>query len=205
MAVLDVVTSSEVLGQLGRKVSGGVLTSAITAVSQRLDEACGAVVSRGSVTEYHDGGVTEIRLKHPASAFASVTEYRGTAGVVLTRETVGTEPSDGYFAEPHKPDRALFSGLLVRRSGGMDHRFYRGRGNVAVVYTAGRYATTALVPDRFKEAAVLMLRNLLGASEPSTVEFGEFTVPGGRFPTFAIPKAARELLWDEWREIPGVA
>lgn len=200
----DVVTAAEVTPFLSFSSAPTTLEAAITAVSRRLDEACGAIVTRGEVTEYHDGGHGTVRLKHPASAFTSVTEYQGSSAVTLTRETVGTEPADGYYAEPHAPDRTLFSGRLVRRSGGKDYGFYAGRGNVAVVYTAGRYADTASVDRRFKEAALIMLRNLVGASEPTTVTLDEFDTPGGRYPTFAVPNAVRQLLWDEWREIPGV-
>lgn len=201
--VLDLDEAKTTPGIVGN-LSDARLSELVTAISRRLDRACGAVVQRTITGEAHDGGSCEIRLHHPAYAFTSVTEYQGTTAVALTRETVGTAPSDGYYAEPHKPAPSLYSGTLIRRAGGSDFPFYWGRGNVAVTYTAGRYATTAAVDPIFKRAARIMLRNLLGGDEPGTVNLGEFDVPGGRFPTFAIPNAAKQLLWDEWREIPGV-
>jgi hypothetical protein len=85
--------------------------------------------------------------------------------------------------------------------------FYPGKGNIFVTYTGGRYGSTAAVDPRFKEAAYIMLRNLWTTEEP-TVQInagGEVATPGGRFPTFAVPNAARDLLLDEWREAGGFA
>lgn len=207
MALLDVVNLDEAQSFLGRKGPTGAdrLQLYITAVSRRLDDACGAIVQR-AVTELLDGsGATQLWLRHPAAAFTSVTEYQGTTAVTLTRETPGTMPTAGYYADPHKPDPALFSGRLTRRASGVDYWWYgwAGRGNVSVVYTAGRYATTEAVAPHFKEAALVMLRNLVGADEPSVATTGQYDTPGGRFPTFAVPNFVRQMLRDEWRAVPG--
>lgn len=203
----DLVSLDEAKKVLGVKgaAQDAQLAIYITAVSRRLDKACGAIVSRTITSELHSGGAPSIRLDHPASAFTSVVEYQGTAGITLTRETPGTAPGDGYLAERHAPDRSLFSGRLKRRSGGFGGCWWAGEDNIAVTYTAGRYANTAAVDARFKDAAFIVLRNLWAAEEPSVESTGEFDTPGGRFPRFAIPNAARQLLRDEWREIRGLA
>jgi hypothetical protein len=203
VAANDLVTVEEVLPVLSVKVPKPWLAARISAVSKRLDDACGAVVQRTVTGELHDGGDYLIRLKHPAAAFASVTEYQATTSVVLTRETVGTQPADGYYADLHLDVPGLFSGLLIRRSGGADARFYPGRGNISVTYTAGRYADTETVPEHFKEAALIMLKKLADGDQ-TVVPVGEFDTPGARLPTFGVPRAVKELLFNEWREIPGV-
>ncbi len=177
----------------------------VSALSRRLDRACGAVVERTVTSELHNGGRPTIRLRHPASAFTAVTEYQGTSGITLTRETPGTAPGDGYLAEPHAPEPSLFSGVLHRRSGGYDACFWAGRLNLAVSYTAGRYATTAAVDELFKEAATIVLANLWTAEELDVRKTGELDGPAMRFPRFAIPNAARQLLREEWRETKATA
>lgn len=207
MADLDVVDLDEAQAFLGRKGAAGAdrLALYITSVSRRLDQACGAIVQRAVTAELHDGGDPDIRLRHPAAAFTSVTEYQFSVPFTILHETPGTIPDFGYYAEPHDPDPTLFSGVLRRRQGGFPLHWYPGIGNVSVTYTAGRYADTGSVDSLFKEAALVMLRNLAGADEPSVVTTGQYETPGGRFPTFAIPKFVREMLYQEWREIPGIA
>jgi hypothetical protein len=203
MAATDIVTVEEVLPVLSVKVPKPWLAARISAVSKRLDDACGAVVQRTVTDEIVSGGDGYLRLKHPVAAFTSVTEYQGTTAVVLTRETIGTEPADGYVAEPHLSLPGLFSGVIYRRASGGDARFYPGSGNIKVTYTAGRYVDTEAVEPHFKEAALIMLKKLADGDQ-TVVPVGEFDTPGARLPTFGVPRAVRELLFNEWREIPGV-
>lgn len=204
--LLDVIDLEEAKALLGIRgnTADARYSSWITAISRRLDAACGAVVSRTVTGEAHDGGSREIRLHHPASAFTSVTEYQGTSSTVLTRETIGTAPADGYLAEPHSPDPTLYSGTLIRRSGGVDVPFYFGRRNIAVTYTAGRYATTSVVAPQFRQAALAMFRKWKTLDEASVEQSGGFTVPAARFSIDDLLLEAKGFLWNEWREIPGV-
>lgn len=204
--VYDVLTIGEAKARLSIKAtldSDAALMAAVTAVSRRLDQACGFIVRRDVTAEAYDGGQDIIRLRNPAYALTTVTEYQGTTGSVLTRETVGTEP-DGYWAEPHAPEPTLFSGRLYRRTGGADRCWQPGRGNVTVTYTAGRYATTALVSPLFKRAAGDLLANWWRSGEPSVAPVGDFELPQRNFPTFGIPNAVKDQLRNEWREIPGI-
>jgi hypothetical protein len=202
---LDVVTFGEAKDAL--QIKGAKrddrLKQMISGVSERLDQACGAIVQREVVDEFHDGGGPSIWLPHPVASFTSVVEYQGTTPVTLTLETPGTAPSEGYLARRHRPDPTLYSGVLVRRFGGYGGSFYPGVANVKVSYTAGRFATTADVSSLFKEAALEMLQNLMGSEAPTVEAAGEFDQATQRFPRFAIPNAVRQHLHAEWRETTG--
>jgi len=204
---LDVLTQQEARDAVGSggtpKTTDDQLDIANTAVSRRLDQLCGAVVRRTVTTEVQKGCCTAIWLRQgPAYSISSVIEYDGTSSQTLTAETLGTAPSAGYFAERHHLTPSLYSGRIVRRASGYDATFWP---QVAITYVAGRYADTASVDQRFKQAAAIMLKNLWRSATPSVGQVGEYLVPVSNFPTFAVPKAALELLSDEILEIPGMA
>lgn len=207
MDTLDVVSLEEAKVALSigsaDDTAGADLARLITAVSRRLDDGIGPVVRRAA-THRASGGrrILELPLG-PVYSVTSVTEYQGTSAVTVTEETLGTSPSDGWAGERYDPDPTLYSGLLVRRSGGSDMCWYPGQGNVQVVYTAGRAADTSAVDARHKEAAILMLRNLWRSYETSVGGVDEYDVPVGSFPTFAVPRAVKELLAREWQTHVG--
>jgi len=180
-----------------------VLPRYITAVSRFLDQRVGPTVAR-EVTESHDGGDCEIKLRHrPVHAVTSVTEYRGGTGSLVPASSAAA-PVHGYMAEPYAPDPTLLNGVLVRTSGTTDTRWAHGRQNVTVVYEAGRYEDTASVDDRFKQAAAICLINMWRDQQQSAGGFGEFDVPTAAFPTFALPKAVADMLADElWYQRPA--
>ncbi len=72
-----------------------------------------------------------------------------------------------------------------------------------VNYLAGRAASTTTVDPRHKEAAALMLRNLWRSYEISTGNRDQYDVPIQSFPTFAVPKAVRDLLSEEVQDPVG--
>lgn len=180
-----------------------VLPRYITAVSRFLDQRVGPTVAR-EVTESHDGGDCEIKLRHrPVRSVTSVTEYRGGTATVVSASTAAA-PVHGYMAEPYPPDPTLLNGVLLRTTGTTSTRWPAGHLNVAVVYEAGRYETTAAVDDRFKQAAAICLINMWRDQQQSAGGFGEFDVPVAAFPTFALPKAVADLLADElWYQRPA--
>jgi hypothetical protein len=148
-------------------------------------------VARTITNEIHSGGYSMLTLRNaPASTITSCTEYQGTTAVTVTVETIGTAPSEGCLLDST-------TGMLVRRSGGDDAVWYPGRNNIKVTYTAGRYATTATVDARVKQAAGMLLRHLWAIDKGSgNLMFGEINVP---IPMgFAIPNRVRELLNDFW-------
>jgi hypothetical protein len=169
------------------------VASYVTAVSRLLDDRCGPLVQRTVTNETHSGnGETIIQLaQRPAASITSCTEYQGTTAVPLTVETIGTAPSNGCIVDST-------NGLLYRRSGGVDARWYPGRNNITVTYTAGRYASTSVVDARVKRATGMLLRHLWAIDKGSgNMMFGEIEMP---IPMgYAIPNRVREMLSDLWR------
>lgn len=190
------------------------LTRLITKASRLLDAKVGPVVVRTITDERLDGGqrrTSMVRVKSwPVTSFTTVAEYPSgaTDPITLTEETTGTTPGSGFLAPQWAKDPTLLSGELIRRSGGLDYPWETGRQNIVVTYEAGRYATTAAVDARYVEGALLIIRNAWRAYQHGTVQVDEYDVPVETFPTFATPKAVRDLLWDEWQApdaIPGIA
>lgn len=202
---LDVVTLAEAKDAVKIAVTDPVqdqiLARYVTAVSRRLDKAIGPVVQRTVTNEKHDGGRVFVFLDEwPATSITTVTEYDtvGTA-LVLTAETETTKPVDAYLTEPYSWAPPLFGKTVWRRKNGTPWWFEGGQSNVVVSYVAGRVANTAAVDARHKLAAGIMLQNLWRSEEHSVAEIAEFDVPAQNFPRFAVPRAVRELLADEWQ------
>lgn len=182
------------------------LAAKITAVSRRLDQLVGPIVRRTVTGEVHEGGRCEIKVRrYPVYSFTTVTEYSATTATVLTAEDYDTQPADAYWAEPWHTSTAVYSGCVHRRSGGWSHVFPWGPEAVRVTYVAGRYADTASVDPMFKDAAAIMLKNSWRPLEAATQLVGEFDVPAQNFPRFGVPNYVRDLLAEEWVELPGIA
>ena len=182
------------------------LAAKITAVSRRLDQLVGPVVRRTITGEVHEGGRHEIRVRfYPVYSFTTVTEYRDTNATVLTLEDYDTQPADAYVPERWSTSTAVYNGCVERRSNGWRYTFPPGPEAVRVTYVAGRYADTASVDALFKEAAGVMLKNSWRPTEASALLVGEFEVPAQNFPRFGVPNYVRDLLADEWVQLPGIA
>lgn len=198
MADLDVITLTEgraaLLKENASNVDDAKLAGWITAVSKRLDRLVGPVVRRTITGEKHNGGHPEVFLRyHPNTSITSVTEYSGTTATVLTAETNASQPLDAYLVDDYEADPTLLGNCLRRRSGGVDGTFPAGRKNVLVTYVPGRFADTGTVDADFKRAADLMLINLWRSQQDSVAQVGEYDVPQNIFPTFAVPRAVREM------------
>jgi hypothetical protein len=171
------------------------LANFVTGVSEALADRVGPIVY-GTVTgELHDGGCSHVYLRqHPVQSVVQVVEYDETTAGTLTAETNAAKPEAGYLLE-------VESGRLFRRSGNADYPFVRGRSNVYVTYVAGRYSSTAAVGERYKAAAVLMLKNAWRAFEHNVASLNEFDVPQAAYPRFTVPNAVKDLLAREWRGV----
>lgn len=198
---LDILTLDEAKQSLSIDLTDDrkddVLPRYITAVSRLLDSRIGPTVQRTvTAEEHHDArGHCSVVLRHrPLTAVVSVTEYQGTAGTALTAMSLTSHPSDGYRIAPYEPQSGLYDGTMVRTSGDRVSTF---RGPVAVTYTAGRTASTTSVDARIKHAATICLENLWRDRQQTAGQFGEFDVPMASFPTFALPRAAADLLAEE--------
>lgn len=168
-----------------------------TAVARLLDSRIGPTVQRTvTAEEHHDvcGHMTLVLRHRPVSAVASMTEYQDTTGTALTVMSLTSHPDDGYRLAPYDPQAGLYSGVVTRTSGDRPTVF---QGPVAVTYTAGRVASTTSVDARFKHAAAICLENLWRDRQQTAGQFGEYDVPIASFPTFALPRAAAELLAEE--------
>ena len=207
---LDVLSLTEAKGILAVSDTSQdtQIARLITAASRRLDLAVGPIVTRTVSNEVHEFATyrdwatrTTIEFDYcPVNSFITVTNYLGTTPTVLTQQTPGTSPSDGFFAESYKPDKTLYSGIITRKTGLYPYPF----GDiVACTYIAGRYTSTSTVDAKFKEAAGVMLRNSWRSYQQSTAPYGQFDVPQQTFPTFAIPNYVRELLALEWQPEVG--
>lgn len=134
-----------------------VIARMVTAVSRRVDRLCGPVVHR-TVTEYHDGGQSDIRpYRTPVASVTTLRHWDGTTTTAYTLDTWGTAANVNGF----RVDRLGPHGVrVVRRSGGTDTAWLSGVASIELVYVAGRYATTAAVDPLFKEAAAAIVRRL---------------------------------------------
>lgn len=199
MATLDVITLAEakVALHMGATTANDTeLTAMITAISQRLDLAVGPIVTRTVTAETYDGsdtlggthGVSRasmIQLKSwPCTAVTTVVE----SGTTLTVTT-------DYVADLEK-------GQLWRRIGAWDYLWRYGRDNIAVTYTAGRFANTAAVDEWYKQGAYLMLQHHYRARQWNVGPLGggDFQVPQIAFPAYSVPNAVVEWFGTEWRD-----
>lgn len=205
MAATDILT----LAEARRGVNLGSSTTHdaelgmfVTGITGRIDALCGPVVNRTITGERHDGGKLRIFLEEsPAFSVTSVSEWLHTTETVLTAETDGTKPSQGYLL-----DHVGNLSFIWRRAGGSDTNFAEGRRNVVVTYVAGRFADTASVDDRFKLAAASILRRLWKREQSSWAQSPDFfgdpddTRSLGFFR--AVDPMVRELLADELKPPP---
>lgn len=202
---LDVLAIGEAraaVGLSGADISqDGRLTPLITAVSRRLDILIGPIVERTITNEAHDGGQSYIDLgSSPITSVTSITEYAGTTGTALSLSSNTNQPASGYLLKMNT--FGFYKGRIYRRNGNTDGWFPQGVGNVLVTYIAGRYADTASVDARYKQAAAFTLANLFRREQrPASPNFAgpEAMSDFGHsaFPSFALPNAALELLIDE--------
>lgn len=202
MAATDLLSDTEARAVISMGAADSskadALTRAITAVSTRLAASCGTII-QGTITgELHDGGQSYVYLKaSPVVSVTTVVEYDGTTAGTLTAETNSSKPDASYHVNK-------VNGKLYRRHTGGDVRFIYGRQNISVTYVAGRCADTASVSPIFKEAAAITLKNWWRMYEAGNAVVQQYDVPQASFPTFAIPKAAKELLGNEWRTGSGI-
>ncbi|MDA3624254.1 hypothetical protein OU415_02330 [Saccharopolyspora sp. WRP15-2] len=202
---LDVLTLAEAKQALNISESvtkhDAELPSYITAVSQRLDLYIGPVVQRTVTNEVHDGGRPSVFLDlFPVVSVTQVIEYSDTTSTVLTAESNAVKPDEAYLLERYDVIPSLWSGRLLRRRAGRRARFESGQANVAVSYVAGRCASTAEVPERYKLAAKFMLENFWRSQLDATGGVNEFDMPQANFPRWGIPMAARQLVSGEIQE-----
>lgn len=200
---LDIVTLAEAYRATNNPAATGhddELAQWITAVSRRIDKACGPVVQRTISNELHDGGTARIRLDWDhVDSVTTLTEYVDTTGTTLSAETNASKPADAYMLE-------TLGGVswVRRRASGADDTFASGRKNIDVTYVAGRYADTASVDGLFKMAVGSILRRLWARDAGAWARGGDPFDTGSQAFFDAFKQSMKEFLADEVRA-PAVA
>lgn len=203
MATLDILTSAEAAETIDAPgLSTVKLAKVVTAASLALDTYVGPVVRRTITNERHENraGRSELELRRwPVVSISSCSEFtRSGAEAVLSVETPSSRPSAGIRLEPthSEPELGLFGPIVTRRASGRDAPFEE---SVHVTYVAGRFAATANVDERYKEAVRLLVANLFQRVLIGRGTLDGYDVPRYPFPTFAIPGSVRGLLSDVWQ------
>lgn len=160
----------------------------VPALSRRIDELCGPVVTR-TITETHSGnGRDKLYLRTPPA-------------VSITSVTVdGDEIASGGY-DLDNDNR--FLAILYRTTS----TWPDGRRNIVVEYEAGRYADTATVGPLFKMAAGAILRRMWSREAGAWARGGDpFAEAGAGSVGFfkAVDPMVHEFLGDEMRP-PAVA
>ncbi len=130
------------------------LTTFIAAASQMIENRIGQVAGSPTVSEWHDGGSTDILLhdEGPIQSVTSVTESMGSVVYTLTQITLDS----GSVTTPFGYTVDLDLGLLVRRAAGVAIPFAAGEANIHITFVAG-YATT---PPDITQACLLLVQHL---------------------------------------------
>ncbi len=181
MADLDIVSLAEAQSITGATTSHqDLLTAWVSAISEKVDDHCGPVVSRPVTGEKHSGGCDALDLlSPPALSVTSVTE----SGTALTSSDYELDVATGELW------RLSSDGSVSVWSGGPRQ--------IEVSYVSGRFADTESVSEKFKRAASVALINVWQMHQGGVAQVGEFDVPRKPFPGFLLPNAAIELLADE--------
>lgn len=195
--LLDVISLADaklVLNiESGDTTQDGELQTLITGMSRRFDDLFGAVVLRSVTETYYPeeylGGVLFLRQapvsNSAATTLTSVTEYSGGTASTLVAESVTVAGSYTF-------NQRL--GLITRRSSWATTEF--ATQNVVVVYSAGRYANTAAVDKKFREAAKAYIQTIWESSQgvQGSVTYGptDDTTVGGS--NFALAESRAKLI-----------
>ena len=170
------------------------LNGVIAAASQMIVNRVGSVAGSPSISEWHDGGSTDILLYNegPIQSVTSVTESLGSVVYTLTQVTLDS----GSVTTPFGYTVDLDQGLLVRRAAGVAVPFAGGEQNIHITFVSG-YTT---VPADITEACLELVKHLW---EPRR---GGANRPGGppmETATYAMPHRVMEILSPYI--VPGIA
>ena len=190
MATLDVLTEAQAFEALKglRDADRPRLLGLVTAVSLRLDEACGPIVAR-SVTETFRGESGPLFLQ--GRPYVDAAASPPIPAPVITEAWSNETPVPLLAAEFLIEDDGV-AGRVTRWSGYWGNR-------VSVTYTAGRFASTATVTEPFISAAGTLLQHWWrpgygGGSETFGPPPG---VLGTGIASFGFPNAVADMLAGE--------
>ena len=190
-STLDILTLAEGYAALPGVVAGSRdddVARYITAASAALDDLCGAIVIR-TVAETHTAGGTTLFPHHPVDSVTNLA-LDGTALDATTGYQV-----DGA-ATPY-PSVALGSYGGGYSTSGFPARY-------TLTYRAGRFASTAVVSPRFKQACAFLVRHWWRPEEGGGGEVYGAGLTATGVPSFGIPNVVKDMLSGELR-LPGIA
>jgi len=207
MTVTALVTMAELTAHLNMLITP---TDAIVAELQGFIDDCTPVVEDivghvvpATFDERYDGGNVSIQLRQlPVLTVASVTEVIGFTNYTLTEQPPNATTSAFGFSVDN-----LDMGIMVRRDGGGGlTRFYANRGNIEVVYTAGR----ATVPGNVRRGTLELIRHWWQYGQQAQGRVGSYapgsaaeddsalsTTPSG----YLVPNRVKELLQPSQRPV----
>lgn len=187
---LDVLTindATEALRGLQGAQDLSKLAARITSLSRRLDEACGPIVAR-AVTEVHTDEAGVLTLGGRPFTSGSPPPPPPVVAEALRGETPVVTSTTAYLLEAFG-----VTGRVTKWNGWWAPR-------VTVTYTAGRFASTDTVDDRFKSAAQLYLQDMWRRSEGvGTGGYGP-AAPGGPpvgWSPVKLPNSVVQVLYGE--------
>lgn len=159
----------------------------ITAVSALLDENCGPIRTRVETNTAWTSHPLSVGFVGPIHSVGTLNSYEGDVATLLAEST-----TNGYRLTPRVTGTGNYTGTITRVGGVWGDR-------VVLNGTFGRYPSTEVVHPRFKQAAVLIMKNLFRSEDISVGNVDGFDVPYSTFPaSFAIPNSVRDLLGDDW-------
>src|SRR6185312_1504024 len=111
------------------------LAAFVASASQMIVNRVGAVAGSPTVSEWHDGGSTDILLydEGPIQSVTSVTESLGSINYTLQQIVLDS----GSVTTPFGYTVDLDLGLLVRRAAGAAVPFAEGEANIHITFVAG--------------------------------------------------------------------
>lgn len=199
MAAHDVLSLEAAKLVLSRTASDlkddDAIAALVSAISDRLDRACGPIIRRTVTGEQHlhVEGCSVLRLRHqPVVSISTITEYTGATGSALTADSLTAE--GGYYLQPwwSSDPVGLWTNKVTRRGS--------FSGPVEVTYVAGRYEDTdAVASTRFHEAAAVFLTFMSQRRNVGVAEVGGYEQPTSVYP-MTMPAIIREILAHDWVE-----
>lgn len=189
MAAEDLVSAAEARSALvlgAEDVSlQDELARLITSASRLIDTHFGAMVAR-EVTEKHDPPRNGLYLQLRQSPISSITSVT-VDGVAV--DSSGYQIVEGGYGE-----------FLARVSGYTPVWWQSARlQGITVVYQAGRYATTSVVPSIVKDACVVQLRHMWRPTQYGAGTVNEYDTAAVATDTAGLARGLKGMLAEFYR------
>lgn len=203
MAATDLLTLDEAHRAINLDESVGThddeLATVISGVSGVIDDECGAVVARTVTARLPVLDTGRVSFGVPVYSLTSVGSRYGSTTTSLTIETDVVFPASGVLLV----DGGTVNAHLLSRSSGVTGTFGSGA-DLIVVYQAGRCASTATVPAKFKQAAMTIVAAHWRMWAPSWARTPQFTAETDEFSPAAPPAEMVRAMLPRELLLPGI-